>query len=201
MRANIIAEAAAYKVPVTYTPPPQPTTAAFVGDSYTVGSGASSTTKRWTTLLSREMDWLELNYGIGGTNYGAAGDLAGGKAYKDHLTDLIISKPDIVFVSSAGNGVGVDQTAAINETFQTLRAGLPDAKIYATSPYSRAGWYTKRSADFGEDVKAGVEAVGGEYLELDDPLGNFPDAVSDDKIHPDNTGYRIIADAVLDAIV
>ena len=139
---------------------------------------------------------MEFNYGIGGTNYGTAGKQSVGKAYVDHLTDLIISQPDIVSVSSAGNGIGEDQSQAIDETFQKLREVLPDAQIYATSPYTRHGWYTKRSDEFGKEIKAGVEAVDGVYLDLDDPLGEHPEALAEDDIHPDDFGYRVIADAV-----
>jgi len=39
----------------------------FFGDSYTVGSGASSTSKRWSTVLSNILVANEINHGVAGT--------------------------------------------------------------------------------------------------------------------------------------
>ncbi len=199
-RAEATSSAETYEPAVAYTAPPEPTEVAFLGDSFTVGTGTSDRDQRWTTLLSNEENWLELNYGYGGTNYGTAGALKGGEAYSDRLTDLIMSQPDIVIVSSAGNNVQEDQTAGIRATFEELRAELPDARIIATSPYYRAADFPEALVDFGEDVREGVESVGGEYLDIGHPLKGHPEAMDDDGVHPNDRGYELIAEAVHDAL-
>lgn len=192
-----VAEAATgYKPPLTYTPHTDPTEAAFLGDSFTVGVGAEQKFDRWSSLLAQEKGWIELNYGYGGTNYGTSGTLKGGRPYAERLTDLIISNPDIVIVSSAGNALNEDQKQGISKTFQTLRKELPEATIIATSPYYRAEPYPTRLKDFGEEIRREVEAVGGQYIDIGHPLENHPDAMAEDGIHPNEDGYRIIADAV-----
>lgn len=192
--------AAAYKPATTYTLPEPPTKVAFLGDSFTAGTGAEEKTNRWTSLLSRERGWLELNYGYGGTNYSTGGSLRGGKPYTERLTDLIASDPDIVVVSSAGNNVRTGQESGIHETFQTLREELPKAQIVATSPYYRAGPLPPEYEEFAEDIRQEVERAGGEYLEINHPLENHPEAISSDMVHPNDVGYELIADAVGDEL-
>lgn len=194
----VAAEAArGYEPAVTYTHPSVPTSVAFLGDSFTAGAGTDeSKFKRWTTLVANNRGWLELNYGKGGTNYNTAGPQAGGAAYADRLVDLVRSQPDIVIVSTAGNDVEEKQLPGIEKTFQTLRHELPDAKIIATSPYFRAGDYPAELVELGNDIQREVEEVGGEYLDIGHPLGNHPEAMAEDKAHPNDAGYQLIADAV-----
>ncbi|STX04937.1 SGNH/GDSL hydrolase family protein [Kocuria rosea] len=186
-----------YTTPVSYTPPPQPDSIAFLGDSFTVGTGASSRFSRWTSLIAKNNGWIELSYGLGGTNYNSAGLFANGQPYYDRMADLIISDPEIVVVSSAGNGVRTeDQEEGVNRTFRELRSALPDAQIFAVSPFHWHGEFPEAKVPFGEQVKKGVEAVGGEYLDIGHPLETRFDAISKDNIHPNDMGHRIIANAV-----
>lgn len=200
LKARSLEAAANYSNPVSYTAPESAPVVAFVGDSYTSGAEASSRSKRWTTVLSREMGWIELNYGDGGTNYGTAGQLRGARAYTDRLTDLIISQPDIVVVSTAGNTLNVDQVPGMKETFGTLRTKLPEARIIALSPFGKPGDYREALVPFGEDIEREVEAVGGEYVDVGHPLGTRNDITAEDDIHPNDTGYRLLAEAVADAL-
>lgn len=197
-RELAVEQAAHYELPVTYTPPEAPTTVAFVGDSFTVGTGASHRGNRWSTLVAMDKNWLELNYGVGGTNYASTGKLAQGKAYQEHLTDLIISEPDVVFVSSAGNNLERNQVPGIRKTFQALREALPEARIYATSPYPVA--FRDVHSEFGKAIKEEVEAVGGRYIELADPLDERPALTAKDGFHPNDQGHKLIAEAVLDSL-
>ncbi|MFI7583280.1 SGNH/GDSL hydrolase family protein [Kocuria sp. M1N1S27] len=199
-RQTAVNAAATYIPPTTTEPLPNYTEAAFIGDSYGAGTGATSRAKRWSTLVAQEKGWVELNYSKGGTNYATADARRGGKPYHERLTDLLISQPDIVIVTSAGNSLGRDQSEGIDKTFQTLREELPDAQIYAVSPFRWAGDYPDDYREFGEDVKAGVENVGGEYLEIGHPLGDRPDAIYEDGTHPNNVGHALLADAIGDAM-
>lgn len=192
--------AASYKPAVTYTPPAEPTKVAFLGDSFTAGSGATSRANRWTALVSQERGWLELNYGVGGTNYATGSPSNNGAPYADRLDDLIISDPDIIVVSSAGNLIHEDQQPGIETTFKTLREELPDARIVATSPYTRAGEFPDNLVEFGKEIETEVEAVSGEYLEIGHPLGDHPEAMADDGAHPNDAGYKLIAEAVQDVL-
>lgn len=193
--------ATTYESTVQYTAPPEPTSVAFLGDSYTQGTGYdTSKYGRWSTRISQENDWLELNYGKGGTNFATAGSLAGGKPYHERLTDLILSRPDIVIVSTAGNSLSEDQSKGIRLTFETLSRELPDAQIIALSPFHWAGEYPDDLTQFGEEIEKEVEAVGGRYIDIGHPLGDRPSAIALDGTHPNDEGYRLLADAISDAL-
>lgn len=198
--AESVASARDYTTPVVYEPPPQHDSVAFLGDSFTQGGGATTNADRWTTIVAREQGWIELNYGFGGTNYGTAGEQKGGKAYYNRLTDLVISDPDIVIVSSAGNFLSAGQEKGITRTFEDLREALPDAEIYATAPFHRAGEYPKAYSIFGVQIKDAVEAVGGKYLDIGHPLGEDINLMHEDDIHPNDAGHRLIADAIADEL-
>lgn len=200
-RSEASEKAQDYMPAVSYTAPPAPTKVAFLGDSYTFGTGLDgSKFNRWSTLVSKENGWLELNYGKGGTNYGTEASNTGAKPYSERLTDLIVSSPDIVIVSSAGNGLNQKQSLAIRYTFETLRDKLPDARIIALSPFYWAGDYPKHFEEFGDEIKAEVEAVGGEYIDIGHPLEDHPDYIANDGQHPNEAGYRLIANAVGEAL-
>src|SRR4051794_11312013 len=51
--------------------------AAFVGDSYSQGRGASRPEKRWVTLAAAEEGWRGENFGRGGTGYQLTSDING----------------------------------------------------------------------------------------------------------------------------
>src|SRR4051794_19196648 len=53
----------------TTTAPASAPTVAFLGDSYTVGAGASAPERRWATLVAAARGWHELNFGQNGTGY------------------------------------------------------------------------------------------------------------------------------------
>lgn len=169
---------------------------AFLGDSFTIGTGATSKERAWPKLLADSMGWQERNFGFGGTNYGTPGDLKGGTSYVERVAAIVAANPATVIVSSAGNTLGEDQREGIRETFEALRAGLPKAKIIATSPYTGSGAFDGRAAAFGDEIRSGVEAVGGTYLDIGHPLEGREDAISKDGVHPNDIGYQVIAEVV-----
>lgn len=190
------AEASSYSPPAMDVPGDDRESVAFLGDSYTVGSGASSKSNRWTRLVANERDWRELNFGVGGTNYATKSNLENGDPYVERVDEVVGANPDIVIVSSAGNSMDTDQQEAITETFEQLRAGLPDAEIIATSPYTRDWSYPDNLVEFGENIEAAVESVGGKYVEIGHPLEDHPEAMAEDGVHPNDRGYQLIATAI-----
>lgn len=202
VKARAAESSKTYTNPVQHIPAPRPTTVAFMGDSFTAGARASTRGHRWTSVLAEKNNWLELNYGKGGTNYGSQTDLPGGEAYSDRLTDLIISRPDIVIISSAGNGISKNQQPAIRKTLQHLRSELPDAQIITISPFYRA--YDKemptRFVGFAESIQNEVEDVGGHYIDIGNPLYGKTNVLAEDGLHPNDAGYKLIAEAIDGAI-
>jgi len=177
----------------------------FLGDSYTAGDGASDRAVRWTSLLSTKRGWVETIAGFGGTGYGTAGRLAGGQPY-DARVDLVTAtvadaaKP-ILIVSGGRNDItehtpAADLAAGITKTYTDLRKAAPKAKIIALSPLWDDDEAPASLDAIGIQVKAAVEKVGGQYIDLGQPLAGHPELIGDDGVHPNDAGYKFLADKI-----
>lgn len=180
-----------------------PPTAVFVGDSYTAAEGGGGVS--WTSLVAEEQGWRELNVGRGGTGWTVA--VAADRcrygtcpAYPEVAHEVVDLAPEIVVVAGGRNDRGNDVADAAAETFATLRQGLPDARIYAVSPFWDSTAYPAHLIAQGRDVREEVARVGGEYLEVGHPLRGRPDLITEDGIHPNAEGYRVLAAAVNEAL-
>ena len=115
---------------------------AFYGDSYTLGTGASDASHRWSTIVSEERGWREFNPSVNGLGFVnnrtsfEGGDLPG----------LVIdAEPDIVFVTMGLNDnfsydARADEIHAADRatTSTASRRRLPDARLVVVEPF----WYT-----------------------------------------------------------
>jgi lysophospholipase L1-like esterase len=185
---------------------------AFYGDSYTLGTGASSPDRRWSSLISADRGWREFNPSVNGLGFvnnrpaTGAGD----------LPDLIIAeRPDIVFVTMGLNdnfsydrGAGRIHSAIVDDLGR-LRAALPDARFVVVEPF----WYTGDRPDSVDTIIGWVRdeaaAIGAEWIPgasrwLDGHYAGSPDSwMAADGLHPDDTGYARMAermDAALRAL-
>lgn len=179
--------------------------AAFLGDSYTFGSGATSMQLRWSSIVARSLSWGEVNVGVGGTGYSNAGTKSGGTTYIDRVAKVVASKPAIVVVSGGRNDLVQKDFQivedSVSKTFADLRAGLPKAKIIALSPVWDASTPPVELAAVAEDVRTAVEAVGGTYVDIGQPLKSHPNLLIDDAVHPNDAGHKALADATVTAIL
>ncbi|WP_227497003.1 SGNH/GDSL hydrolase family protein [Planctomonas psychrotolerans] len=175
---------------------------AFYGDSYTRGTGASDPGLRWSTLLSEQRGWNEVNPSIDGlgfvNNRLPNGDpLAGGK----NLVDVIIdAEPDIVIVTMGLNDnfafsrTDADIEEAIRTDLTRFDAELPDARIVVVEPF----WYTEdRPESVGKIigwVRDAAEDIGADYIAGSSHwLDGHPEWISADGLHPNDRGYAEFA--------
>lgn len=181
---------------------PERETVAFIGDSFTEGAGSSTTTReyRWSTLVSDELGWVEKNFAVGGTGY-----VNGGPAdapFHTVVPEVVATEPDIVVVAGGGNDQWSEPAEvedAAGDLFATLRSELPDAQIIVISPW----WHTEPPAsmpDLIEAVRSAAEADGATFVDTGQPLQGHREWLSGDGIHPNDEGYAVLADAVLDAL-
>ena len=178
--------------------------AAFIGDSITAGYGASSELKRWTSLVSQRMGWIEHNFGRGGTGYLATSSREGCGLdfcpnYLGMLDEVASSDPDIVVVAGGENDMAQfasgPVSGAITDTFNGLRERLPNARIIAVGPFARD--ITSSVTAFDLVVQDAARAIGGEYVSLIAPKPAVQeDMFTADGVHVNDSGHAAIADRI-----
>lgn len=199
-----------------YTPAPMPSStqadeqveAAFIGDSYTAGAGATEDAKRWSTLVAEAQGWEETNLAFGGTGYATAVDgetamdACGADycpSYAEVIPKVAEASPEVVVVSGGRNDVGrgIDYES-ISAFYRDLRSALPDAQIVAVSPVWDAREAPAELSAIADAVSEAVTAVGGTYVDVGQPFAGKPEVITDDNVHPNDDGYQLLATAVID---
>lgn len=171
---------------------------AFYGDSYTLGTGASDPSLRWSTVVSEERGWREFNPSANGLGFVNQRD-----GRPDDLVDLIVEQqPDIVIVTMGLNdafsmdGAAARIRSAIDEDLDRFRDELPEARLIVSEPF----WYLEESTPESRQVAAWVaesaDRVGAERMEgaatwLEDGSDGLMAA---DGLHPSDAGYKRITE-------
>ena len=174
------------------------TTVAFYGDSYTLGTGASHPAKRWSSIVSAERGWNEVNPSANGLGFVANRDLLLGP---DLVEQVIAAKPDIVFVTMGLNDNFLmpdradDIRAAISEDLGDLSSALPDARLIVVEPF----WYTEERPESVERIIGWVKAAAGQVDADYIPgashwIAGHPEWMAVDGLHPNDEGYRAMAE-------
>lgn len=176
---------------------PHATVAAFYGDSYTLGTGASSPDKRWSTIVSRERGWTEFNPSVNGLGF-----INNRREFGDgDLPDLIIAEhPDLVFVTMGLNdnfSFAIAPEAIheqIGDDLTRLRDALPEARIVVVEPF----WYTdERPASVDTIigwVRDAADGIGADYIAgASHWTDGHPEWKAADGLHPNDEGYAEMA--------
>jgi len=195
------------------TPDTQPDAAAtgervaFYGDSYTLGTGASSEDKRWSTIISKQRNWQEFNPSVNGLGF-----FNNRMDFNDgDLPSLVIKDdPDIVFITMGLNDNFSYNLAAdaireqITVDFDRLAEALPSAHFIVVEPF----WYTDERPESLGIISGWVEAaakdIGADYISgASHWIEGHPEWMADDGLHPNDEGYAEMAkrmDEELDAL-
>ncbi|MFD6142570.1 SGNH/GDSL hydrolase family protein [Promicromonospora sp. NPDC060271] len=174
--------------------------ALFVGDSYTVGQGATSPELRWSTRVAEEMGWQELNVAVGGTGF------VKGNSKRDNYPTQLRSVPpgsvDIVVIAGGQNDFKAMRRDparvfdAVADTYALAALRFPDAEIVAVGPSTpRAIGLEARALDSA--VRAAAAANEATYVSLLDPNIVQGGLVHADGVHTTDTGNARIAERVL----
>ena len=170
---------------------------AFYGDSYTLGTGATSFDKRWSTVVSRERGWNEYNPSVNGLGFV---NNRGFPANHDLPGDVIKSHPDIVFITMGLNDnfsydrASAEIKAQITTDFTRLKDALPDARFIVVEPF----WYTDERPKSLEVISGWVEdaaaAIDADYIPgASKWLTGHPEWMAGDGLHPNDDGYAEMA--------
>ena len=102
------------------TPTPGATIAAFYGDSYTRGTGATSPERRWSTIICAERGWYEFNPSVDGLGYVSNRGFAPGGDLVDQIIDRDPA-PDIVIVT-----MGLNDAFSMQSSADEIEAAIED---------------------------------------------------------------------------
>ncbi|MFB2580755.1 SGNH/GDSL hydrolase family protein [Herbiconiux sp. P15] len=170
---------------------------AFYGDSYTLGTGASDPSHRWSTVVSLERGWNEFNPSVNGLGFvNNRSSTPPDYAPDDEVPQIIAEDPDIVFVTMGLNdNFSMPQRAdeiqqAIETDLETLSTELPDARLIVVEPFwytdarpesvdTIIGWVQDAAADVGADHIPGASR----WIE------GHPEWMAADRLHPNDDGY------------
>ena len=181
---------------------PQPSgtgdTVAFYGDSYTLGTGASDPSVRWSTQVSQDRNWREFNPSVNGLGFvNHRSDFGAG----DLPSQIIDVDPDIVFVTMGLNdnfsyGIAADDIRRqITLDLDRLSSALPDARFIVVEPF----WYTDERPDSVEVINGWVRdaaaAIDAEYIAgASRWIEGHPEWMAADGLHPNDEGYAAMAE-------
>jgi len=170
---------------------------AFYGDSYTLGTGATSEDKRWSTIVSKERNWQEFNPSVNGLGFfNNRSDFNDGD-----LPSLVIAdEPDIVFITMGLNDNFSYAYAAdaieeqITTDFTRLSEALPSAHFIVVEPF----WYTDDRPEsltvISGWVKDAAAVIGADYISgASHWIEGHPEWMADDGLHPNDDGYAEMA--------
>jgi lysophospholipase L1-like esterase len=179
----------------------------FYGDSYTLGTGASSPDKRWSTIVSAERNWNEFNPSVNGLGFvNNRSDFGDG----DLPSQIIESDPDIVFVTMGLNDnfsydvAGDEIHDQIDSDLDRLKSSLPGARFIVVEPF----WYTDERPESLDVISGWVEDaaadIGADYIPgASRWIEGHPEWMAADGLHPNDDGYAAMAvemDAALEEL-
>ena len=169
---------------------------AFYGDSYTLGTGASDPSVRWSTQLAERRGWREFNPSVNGLGF-----INNRRAFADtDLPTLIIDQqPDIVIVTMGLNdSFSFDARAdeieqQIDTDLARLTEALPEARIVVVEPF----WYTAERPASLETIIGWVRAAADRYDLPFIPgastwIAGAPGLMATDGLHPNDEGYALM---------
>ena len=170
---------------------------AFYGDSYTLGTGASEPSRRWSTRICEDRGWAEFNPSVNGLGFVNNRDLLA----DDLIPRIIEADPDIIVVTMGLNdnfsmpSQSEEIEAAISDDIDTLAGELPDARLVVVEPF----WYTdERPASVDRIigwVRDAAKAVGADYIPgASTWIEGHEEWMAADGIHPNDDGYAAIAE-------
>lgn len=173
----------------TVTDPDAPLVA-FYGDSYTLGTGASTPEARWSSRICEDRGWREFNPSVNGLGF------VNNRSGRDLPAEIIAQRPDIVMVTMGLNDnfsydFAADQIRSqITIDLNRLSDELPDARIIVVEPF----WYTDERPESVETiigwVRDAAAAIDADYIPgASRWIEGHPEWMAADGLHPNDDGY------------
>jgi acyl-CoA thioesterase-1 len=170
-----------------------------IGDSIMKGHGLTAT-EAWPALMASENGWRLDNLACDGAGFLAVGDDADcGETFAGLVAKAVALHPRTVIIEGSSNDFGESNGDLLPETesqLAELRLALPHAQIIGLSTVWGDTAVPSQLADIDAQVRDAVTRVGGQFLEIGQPLGGHPEWMQSDDVHPTARGQLAIYAAV-----
>ncbi|RKT33688.1 lysophospholipase L1-like esterase [Microbacterium sp. AG1240] len=171
------------------------TTIAFLGDSWAGGAGVpgGGPDNSYAARTAREIGWPYDIFAGGGTGY----TFPENTRFMSRVAPLIEAAPDVVVVQGSSNDYRASEEEirqAADEVFAAIRAGLPEARIYALGVFDSPGAPTDLNDVSRRAVSAAAAASGVTWI--DGNADGWLNVETDfaDGYHPNEGGHQKVAD-------
>lgn len=174
-------------------------TVVTIGDSIMKGHGLPAA-QAWPALLAAHDDWRLDNLACDGAGFLAIGDDADcGETFAGLVRKAAALHPRTVIVEGSSNDFGQDDAPLAAETLsqlRQLRAALPTAQIIGLSTIWGDTAVPSQLGDVDAQVREAVQAVGGTFVSVGQPLSGHPEWMQSDDVHPTAAGQLALFGAV-----
>ncbi len=172
-----------------------------IGDSIMAGYGLD-TGDDWPSLMAARTGASVTNLACSGAGFIAEGDC--GTDYSGLIDAAIAASPTVVILQSSDNDDGESDESlddAAMSIVVALRTALPHTSIIGIStlwnqPYDEPDEVASSSIA----LQTAVEAVGGTFVDIGQPLQNGEGLMQFDDEHPTAAGQQVLLDAITSAL-
>lgn len=181
---------------------------AFLGDSFTAGTGASSPEARWTTLMSSQQQWTETNLAHAQTGYvqvGRAGDCTPQTcpAFPDLVDQVVKAKPALVVITGGANDIGRGEAKvadAVTRTVKGITQGVKGVRVVVVNPWWDLRPEEPKLAAYSKAIQTAATAAGAIWIDTGQPLTGHPDRMDEDGYQTNDKGELALGAAMLTAL-
>ena len=180
--------------------------ALWFGDSFVTGDFASKPRKGFSYIVSQHFGLFHKNLSEPGSGYLGNREYALEVCGAEDCLSLLnalekkkMLKADVIFVQAGLNDSGFESedSGVVENFYERLRVTYPSSIVISlspTHPYSEDE-YLKKIQYF---AKKYVTQIGGYYVDLGEPLVGHPEWLGADHFHPNDLGYEVLANLVIE---
>ncbi|PTT19325.1 lipolytic protein G-D-S-L family [Microbacterium sp. HMWF026] len=180
---------------------PAPSRVVALGDSLMSGYNLLPE-QAWPVLLGARARVALTNLACPGMGFVVQGEC--GTSYAGFVPAVAALQPQLLIVESSSNDFWEDGDEIRSDTADTvdqLHAAAPDARIVGLSTiWNDDPDVPDDTAVTSDALRDAVQAVGGTFVDVGQPLVGHPEWMQDDDVHPTPRGQRAIEQTVMSAL-
>ncbi|WP_295781381.1 SGNH/GDSL hydrolase family protein [uncultured Microbacterium sp.] len=182
-------------------PTPAPARVVSLGDSLMSGYNLPPE-EAWPVLLGARARVDLTNLACPGMGFVVQGNC--GTSYAGFVPAVAALQPQLLIVESSSNDFWEDGDEIRSDTADTvdqLHAAAPDARIVGLSTiWNDDPDVPDDTAVTSDALRDAVQAVGGTFVDVGQPLAGHPEWMQGDDVHPTQRGQRAIEQTVMSAL-